>query len=67
MKNPFREGGFITRVIPWISSVLVIFLAAKVVTDDSSGLTKSLAVAVAIAVVGRSIWEMVQQGGRRKK
>jgi len=64
MENPFRDDGFIDRVMPWMSSVLVVVLAVGLVVGRNSGPIKALAIAVAIAVVGRSIQEIVHQ--RRK-
>lgn len=65
MENPFRGDRFINQVIAWTSSALVIPLAVRVLIGNHSGLTKALAVAVAIAVVGRSLPEMFQRGGKR--
>lgn len=62
MKNQFQDGGFADRIIPWITSVLVIGLAVRAVAGHHSGLAKTLAVAAAIVVVGRSILDIVRQG-----
>ncbi|WP_326718983.1 MULTISPECIES: hypothetical protein [unclassified Streptomyces] len=61
MNNPFGDEGILTRAIPWISIILVIALAGGAMTSDLAVIVKVLIMAAAIAVIARSVLQIVRQ------
>ncbi|MFF5489923.1 hypothetical protein ACFY7Y_21515 [Streptomyces virginiae] len=61
MKKPLGDDGILTRAIPWTSIILVIILAAEAITSDLSVIVKTLAAVAALAVIARSIQQIVEQ------
>ncbi|WP_327359977.1 hypothetical protein [Streptomyces sp. NBC_01296] len=61
MKNPLGDNGILTRAIPWTSILVVIILAEETITGDVSVTLKILAAVAALAVIARSIQQIVNQ------
>ncbi|TCR26077.1 hypothetical protein EV578_10124 [Streptomyces sp. BK205] len=61
MDNPFRDGGPLDQVTPWITALLAVVLAVAAVASDVGPIIKAIAVLASTSVIARAAYLIVRR------